>query len=44
MMPEMNGKSFLSIRKANIYQSIPFIMVTANMEESEIPPVKKWCQ
>jgi hypothetical protein len=19
-------------------------MVTANMEESEIPPVKKWCQ
>jgi DNA-binding response OmpR family regulator len=31
MMPEMNGKSFLSIRKSNIYQSIPFIMV--NMEE-----------
>jgi DNA-binding response OmpR family regulator len=34
MMPEMNGEEFfLSIRKSNIYQSIPFIMVTANMEE-----------
>jgi CheY-like chemotaxis protein len=44
MMPEMNGKSFFEYQKSNIYQSIPFIMVTANMEGSEIPPVKKWCQ
>jgi CheY-like chemotaxis protein len=34
MMPEMNGEEFfLNIRKNSIYQSIPFIMVTANMEE-----------
>ena len=34
MMPEMNGEEFfLMIRKNSIYQSIPFIMVTANMEE-----------
>jgi hypothetical protein len=30
----------LNIRKNGIYQSIPFIMVTANMEEGEIPPAK----
>jgi DNA-binding response OmpR family regulator len=34
MMPEMNGEEFfLNIRKNRTYQSIPFIMVTANMEE-----------
>jgi CheY-like chemotaxis protein len=40
MMPEMNGKSFFEYQESNIYQSIPFIMVTANMEEGQIPPVK----
>jgi DNA-binding response OmpR family regulator len=29
----MNGKSFFEYQESNIYQSIPFIMVTANMEE-----------
>lgn len=34
MMPEMNGEEFfLAIKKNSLYQSIPFIMVTANMEE-----------
>jgi CheY-like chemotaxis protein len=33
MMPEMNGESFFEYQKNSIYQSIPFIMVTANMEE-----------
>lgn len=34
MMPQMNGEEFfLSIRKNSNYKSIPFIMVTANMEE-----------
>lgn len=34
MMPEMNGEEFfLSIKKSSMYQAIPFIMVTANMEE-----------
>jgi CheY-like chemotaxis protein len=34
MMPEMNGEEFFLISgKTIIYQSIPFIMVTANMEE-----------
>jgi CheY-like chemotaxis protein len=33
MMPEMNGRDFFEYQKSNIYQSIPFIMVTANMEE-----------
>jgi YesN/AraC family two-component response regulator len=34
MMPNMNGEElFLKIRKDSIYNAVPFIMVTANMED-----------